>query len=85
MILGIYGASGLGTEFLGLAERINMETPTWDDFVFVDDAPEKNGQTLVEVPIMNFAQALEKYGNDGIEFILAIGEPNVKDIVFKKV
>ena len=85
MILGVYGASGLGTELLTLAERINMETPIWDDFVFVDDAPEKNGQTLVEIPILSFAQALEKYGKDGIEFILAIGEPNVKDIVFKKV
>ncbi len=85
MTLGVYGASGLGTELLGLAERINMETPIWDDFVFVDDAPEKNGQTLVEIPILSFAQALEKYGKDGIEFILAIGEPNVKDIVFKKV
>ena len=85
MVLGIYGASGLGTEFAGLAERINMETPRWDEIVFVDDAPEKNGQTLMDLQIMNFEQAIEKYGLDGIEFILAIGEPNVKDIVFEKV
>lgn len=87
MVLGIYGASGLGTEFAGLAERINLEgeKPVWDEVVFVDDAPEKNGQTLIDLPILSFEQAIEKYGLDGIEFILAIGEPNVKDIVFEKV
>jgi len=85
MILGVYGASGLGTEFEGLAERINMETPRWEGFVFVDDDPEKNGKMLVDLPILSFKQAIEQYGKDGIEFILAIGEPAVKDIVFKKV
>lgn len=85
MVLGVYGASGLGTELAGLAERINMETPRWDEIIFVDDSPEKNGQTLMDLQILNFEQAIEKYGLDGIEFILAIGEPNVKDIVFEKV
>ena len=85
MVLGVYGASGLGTEFEGLAEVINEDRPRWDEFVFIDDDPEKIGQTLVGLPILGFTQALEKYGKDGIEFILAIGEPAVKDVVFKKV
>ena len=85
MVLGVYGASGLGTEFAGLAERINMETPRWDEIVFIDDAPEKNGQTLIDLKIMNFQQAIDQYGLDGIEFIMAIGEPAVKDVVFEKV
>ncbi len=85
MILGIYGASGLGTEYQDLAEVNNGYGRRWDGFVFIDDDPEKIGTTLVELPVMSFEQAIEKYGKDGIEFILAIGEPAVKDVVFKKV
>ena len=84
MILGIYGASGLGTEFQNLAEVNNGYRRAWDGYVFVDDDPEKIGTTLVDLPVMSFEQAIEKYGKDGIEFILAIGEPAVKDIIFKK-
>lgn len=85
MILGIYGASGLGTEFLDLAEVINDDKPRWEGYVFIDDDPEKIGTEMVGVPVISFQQALEKYGKDGIEFILAIGEPVVKDAVFEKV
>lgn len=85
MVLGIYGASGLGTEYESLARRIQEETDRWEDIVFIDDTPEKAGTTLVDRIIMNFDQAIEKYGLDGIEFIIAIGEPAGKDIVFKKV
>lgn len=85
MVLGIYGASGLGTEYETLAVLINEETPRWEDIVFIDDTPEKIGTTLVDRLIMNFEQAIEKYGMDGIEFIVAIGEPAGKDIVSKKV
>ncbi|MBR6530658.1 MAG: NeuD/PglB/VioB family sugar acetyltransferase [Clostridia bacterium] len=85
MVLGVYGASGLGTEFVGLAERINEELSCWTEIVFVDDDEAKRGTTLVNLPILNFEEALAKYGTDGIEFILSIGEPVVKDIVFEKV
>ena len=85
MVLGVYGASGLGTEYENLAEIINEESNCWDEIIFVDDGEEKIGTTLVDLPIMSFKQAIEKYGVDGIEFILAIGEPAVKDIVFNKV
>lgn len=85
MILGVYGASGLGTEYQNLAEAINRESSRWDGFVFVDDDPEKKGKTLADLPILSFVDAIAQYGIDGIEFILAIGEPAVKDIVYKKV
>lgn len=85
MLLGLYGASGLGTEYLHLAKIINEKTPRWDGFVFVDDNPEKDGTTLSGLTIMNFKSALEKYGTDGIEFIISVGEPFIKDILFKKV
>jgi len=85
MVLGLYGASGLGTEFLHLAKVINEHSQRWDGFVFVDDNPEKEGTTLSDLPIMSFKAALEKYGTDGIEFIISVGEPFIKDILFKKV
>ena len=42
MVLGIYGASGLGAEFLGLAEKINEEKNSWEEIVFVDDDNSKS-------------------------------------------
>ena len=85
MVLGLYGASGLGTELKGIARVYNEEYHCWDEILFVDDTPEKAGTTLVGLPILSFEQAIEKYGLDGIEFIISIGEPAGKEIVFKKV
>ena len=85
MVLGIYGASGLGTEYQYLAEIINETSHRWDEMVFIDDGAEKIGTTLANLPVMSFNTTIERYGLDGIEFILAIGEPAVKNIVFKKV
>lgn len=83
MVLALYGASGLGTEYLLLAERINSDY-RWSDMIFVDDDPSKEGQTLADKPIMPFTTALETYGVDNLQFVLSVGEPAVKDILFKK-
>ncbi len=85
MILAIYGASGLGMEHSSLAERINEIEHRWTGFVFIDDDPDKAGTTLLDYPIMSFESALEKYGKDNIEFIMAIGEISTKQIVYEKV
>ena len=84
MVLGIYGASGLGNEYLGLAITANNVQNRWTEMVFVDDDPEKAGTKFAEHPVLSYEAALEKYGKDGIEFILGIGEPAVKDIIFEK-
>lgn len=84
MVLAFYGASGLGTEFRELARVINEDKKRWDDFVFIDDNPEKDGTELAGLEIMTFQRALDTYGIDELEFIISIGEPAVKDIVFKK-
>lgn len=85
MVLGIYGASGLGTEYLTLADIINEQKHCWDEIFFIDDDAEKNGTTLSDLPVINFEQAVEKYGIGKLEVIISIGEPAIKDIVFKKV
>lgn len=84
MVLGIYGASGLGTEFHGLANSINREVPTWNQIVYIDDDESKTGMILKESSVYTYKQAIDLFGKDGIEFILAIGEPLVKDMVFEK-
>lgn len=84
MILAIYGASGLGTEFHGTANRINKEENKWSSIIYVDDAPDKVGSELKGSIVYSYNQAISKFGKDNLEFILGIGEPNVKDIVFDK-
>lgn len=87
MVLGIYGASGLGAETEGLAKNINESSPLprWKEIIFVDDDLEKQGTTLVDREVLTFEQAVEKYGIHGIEFILAFGESTIRDKVFAKV
>lgn len=84
MILGIYGASGQGTEHERLIEEINEVRHHWEGIIFVDDDPAKRGKTLLDLPIMSFETALKTYGKDSIAFTVAIGEPGIRDLIFKK-
>ncbi len=84
MVLGIYGASGLGAEYEGRARLVNRESFRWENIVFVDDDESKVGGTLREREIMTYQQALDKFGKDGIEFLISVGEPVVKDKIFEK-
>lgn len=84
MVLGIFGASGLGTEFRGLANVIQKREHRWDDIVFVDDDPQKKGTYLNDKPVYSLDEALRRYKKDEIEFIVAIGEPVVKELVFNR-
>ena len=84
MVLGIYGASGLGAEYEGKARIINNASYRWENMVFVDDDESKAGGFLREREIMTYQQAIDRFGKEGIEFVIAIGEPAVKDIVFTK-
>lgn len=84
VVLGIYGASGLGTELYGLAKVINEQYQKWEQFVFIDDDPQKVGTCLGELAIKSFSQSITDYGKTGIEFIIGIGEPATKEIVFRK-
>lgn len=84
MVLAFYGASGLGTEYYQLAQRINEVTPCWDEMIFVDDTPEKDGTKLVGLRVMPLSKAIEAYGKENLKFIISIGEPAGKDKVYKK-
>ena len=84
MVLGIYGAGGLGVEYCVLATAVNERAQRWNRIVFVDDTLEKDGTTLIDLPVMSFSRAVEAFGKDGIEFIIALGEPAHKEALFRK-
>lgn len=84
MILAFYGASGLGSEFRLMAQIINQETPRWSDMIFVDDAPDKNGTEYAGMKVLSFDAAIESFGKENLEFLIAMGEPAVKDVIYRK-
>lgn len=84
MILAFYGASGLGVEFYNLAKVINAHDNRWSKMIFVDDAPDKNGTVFDGLDVLNYTTALESYGRDSLQFIISIGEPAIKNVIYKK-
>lgn len=81
MILGIYGAGGLGREVEIIARKINAVKRRWDKIVFVVDEPEKdelNGFEIVPFSCFN-----ESYP-DG-EISIAVGEPVTREKLYNKV
>ena len=47
MVLGIYGASGLGMELETVATLVQGQQNRWEDIVFIDDDETKDGTTLL--------------------------------------
>ena len=84
MVLAIYGAGGLGMEHSSLAERINEKQNRWTQIVFVVDGAYKDSEQLFGYPIITFDGVLEEYGKDNTEFVMAIGEPAAKKIIYEK-
>lgn len=84
MVLAFYGASGLGMEFAELAKEINQKQGRWKEMIFVDDDPQKDSACFVGLKVLPFMKALDAYGKNNLEFILSVGEPVVKDILYKK-
>ena len=77
-VLGIWGAGGLGREVLELAKIINGRDKRWDGFVFIVD-----GATVSEVngaKVIEYEDAKKKF--DGLEVIIGIGEPAVREEKF---
>lgn len=81
MVLGIYGYGGHGLEVEELARVINEEENRWEKVIFIDDATEKtDGERII-----TFTEAKSKYSASEIEFMTGIGEPVVRDKIYKKV
>lgn len=83
MILGIYGAGGLGREVYELANIINDQDKRWDEFVFIDDADVD--LTQLKIPVYKFEEIIEQFKTTEIEFCIAVGEPSIRKIIFDKI
>lgn len=80
MVLGIYGASGLGREVHLLAKRINQKEHRWSKIVFVDD--NKEIKEVLGVKVYTFEEI--KKTKDKFEIAIAVGEPAVREILYNK-
>lgn len=82
MILGIYGAGGLGRELYILAHQINKTEHRWTDIIFIDDT---ENITLVNgIQPITFTEVKNRYSNNELEIIIAVGEPNLRNLLKKK-
>ena len=64
MILGVYGAGGLGREVYELALDVNKIEKKWDEFLFIDDAEELSGTEIYGLSVMKFDDFKGKYSTE---------------------
>lgn len=81
MVLGIYGAGGLGREVLELAGMINAKTGRWKNILFIIDG--EPGDDVNGIPVYSYRHAIEKFA-ENLEVSMGIGEPAVRERLFKK-
>lgn len=82
MILGIYGAGGLGREVYELARTINYSDGRWKQIIFIDDSPDFES---TRAPIFSLEEALAKFPSGGLEVCIAVGEPLTRQVLFEKI
>jgi sugar O-acyltransferase (sialic acid O-acetyltransferase NeuD family) len=83
MVLGIYGAGGLGREAYILASQINVQQKRWEEFIFIVDNPvfnECNG-----IRVHSFSEVIEKYKSQDLEICIAIGEPQIRAFLRQRI
>jgi|ETNmetMinimDraft_21_1059911.scaffolds.fasta_scaffold01840_7 sugar O-acyltransferase (sialic acid O-acetyltransferase NeuD family) len=82
--LGIYGGGGFGKEVCDIALRMNDKHQVWDEIFFVVDE-----QYLGTKPyygrIVSIEDVLSEFDKEGLEIIIAVGEPVVRKKLFEKV
>lgn len=81
MILGIYGAGGLGREVFELARIINDKKNKWSEILFIDDKKEiDNPRGLRHFTSKNISASIK---NTEIEVVIAVGEPSLRKNIYK--
>lgn len=84
MKLCIYCAGGLGKEVFDIAYRINHTKSRWDEIFFVDDT-EGLGKNCYLGRLFKFDEIMVEFKDDELEFVIANGEPIVREKLYKKV
>lgn len=83
MILGIYGANGLGREILNLSLSVNAHTATWERIVFIDDFSKESH--VNDAPVLSFDVFQAKHPHQNAKIAIAVGEPSVRKALRDKV
>lgn len=83
IILAIYGAGGLGKEVYEIAKHINNETKKFKDIIFIDDI--NPARTLRNREVISFFDAINKYSNEKLKFVIAVGEPALRKKLYDKI
>ena len=83
MILGIYGASGLGREVYELALTINNIGNRWSKIVLIDDSP--NVDNKRNLPLFKFSDLKNNFLISELEICIAVGEPKLRSILYQKI
>ena len=82
MILGIYGAGGLGREVYEVAYAINCQRSLWSEIIFIDDGDDIKDNR--KIPIYTFNEASRRFSKESFEVCIAIGEPSIRQILYDK-
>lgn len=83
MILGIYGAGGLGREVYELVRSLNCDNRRWKRVIFIDDAQDFK-TTRTRAPVYSFEDALAYSSGEDMEVCIAVGEPRLRQVLFEK-
>jgi sugar O-acyltransferase (sialic acid O-acetyltransferase NeuD family) len=82
MILGVYGAGGLGREVTDIANYINQIKNKWIEICYVDDFYIENNNS---VKLNNRVLRFDEFKNikEDKELIIAIGEPGTRKKIYE--
>lgn len=83
MILFIYGTGGAGVEVCDLVKRNNSIGNRYSKIIFIDDF--KDEEEYYGTRTIHFVSCKEYMENEKAEFIIAAGEPKVRELLFNKV
>ena len=81
MILGIYGAGGLGREIYDVAVRCNTKSGLWSEIVFIDDFEKE--ESYWGTRKINFSTAVSQ--KNKYEIVIAVGEPSSREKLYNKI
>ncbi len=79
--LAIYGSGGFAREVLWLIQSTLSETT--QVICFIDDNPNVQGATIHNLPVLSFADVVERFPS--IKIITAIGSPDVRQKLTQKI
>ena len=81
MILGIYGAGGLGREIYDIAKRVNIKNNKWSSIVYINDNIfySNNKLKVDEFSLQDFVEI-----NEDKQAVIAVGEPIVRMKLYEK-